>query len=194
MANIMEKSDGHPKNYSSEDKEDMKPPLPMRPATRNSKLYKLDGALATPAHRELNGRDFLKTLYAKLQPYSISTEQPDQLGIDTLNRHYESVFPMRRGKLENQANEFKGEYRVYISYFKYDANGVKCPRDTPYSIKTNANKLRSVKAKTPFNRPDYRYFFKDNQNVYQEIDNDNDSVPYFESKNSRTIHCHVIMP
>lgn len=201
----MELGDGNPRNYSSEDREEIKPPLPVRPTTRSSTcmIYKkLEGTLKHPtlSRKDINSKDFLTQLYVKLKPYSISTEQPDQLGIDTLNRHYESVFPVRRKKLETldssniNNNGLNSGYKVYIAYFKYDSDGVKQPRDTPYSIRIDTNKLSSVRRKAPFTKPDYRYFFKDDQNVYQEADSDNDYVPYSDIRGVRTIHCQVIMP
>ena len=177
-------ADGYPKDYSSVYNEDSKPVRSMQqqpavePSTKISYM-KLDGSASRVTHHEIP--DFLKQLYSKLEPLSVSR---NDVGINVLNRHYDSVFPQRRKR---------APFKVYIQYFRFEIDGNKKPIGDPYVVKVESNILKCVTDKLPNKRGNFRFFFKDSSNACQEIESDHSEVPYIEKDGVKTIYCQVFM-
>lgn len=156
-------ADGKPKNYSSMYRED-KPPIP---SIRIRPYKSLDGSHAPPKHHEQLD---LRKVVAKLQ--NLPRANHSAYAMDTLNKHYSSVFVNR-----------KSSFKAYIKYFD--------EKET-YQVTIATNCLRAVKDKMP-KKGDYRYFFRGEENVWEEIESDESQVPYEEKGNAKQIICQVFL-
>lgn len=189
-------ADEFPKDYSTLDYEDtFKPPVPPMRRTisphcnntinpshhANNSINRgyqrpyitLDGAKSIKPTNE-SGLD-LKLVVEKLQ--HLAQENRNAYAIDTLNKHYTSVFTSRRKSEHNDKQVFK----AYIHYEN--------EQDT-YVIRVNRNTLKAVRDKLP-KRGNYRYFFKQLDNTHEEVESDESTVPYHEKAESKHIYCQV---
>jgi len=147
--------------------------LPI-PSTRGRAPYKtLDGSFVPPKHREQTVD--LRQVVAKLE--NLPKENHSAYAMDTLNKHYSSVFVNRRKS--NQVS--RGGYKAYIQYHD--------EKDT-YVVRVERNTLKAVRDKLP-KRGNYRYFFKQLDNTCEEVESDESTVPFHEKDNSRQIYCQV---
>lgn len=132
-----------------------------------------DGANANK--RQCESTVDLRAVVAKLQ--NLPQENHRAYAMDTLNKHYSSVFTNRRrsDKVE------KAGFKAYIQYFD--------EKDT-YVVRVERNTLKAVRDKLP-KRGDYRYFFKQLDNTCEEVESDGSFVPFHEKDGSRQIYCQV---
>lgn len=117
----------------------------------------------------------LRAVAAKLQ--NLPQENRSAYAIDTLNKHYSSVFTNRRKSDHLDSPIFK----AYIQYFD--------EKDT-YVVRVNRNTLGAVRDKLP-KRGNYRYFFKQLDDTCEEVELDESTVPYHEKAESKHIYCQV---
>ena len=185
-----------PKDYSSVYCEDsIKPPIPpmrrttntlashtMMPTNHNHQNQHIlhqkqaiwsDGARSHK--RQCESTVDLRAVVAKLQ--NLPQENHRAYAMDTLNKHYSSVFVNRRKS--NQVS--RGGYKAYIQYHD--------EKDT-YVVRVERNTLKAVRDKLP-KRGNYRYFFKQLDNTCEEVESDESTVPFHEKDNSRQIYCQV---
>ena len=149
---------------------------------RSKQPYKsLDGAYARPVHQEL--QDFFNNVRSKPQQQVKQQPSRDLIGFDILNRHFDTVFKQRISLVS---------YKVFIQYFKFDSAGNQRPLGETYVVRVERNTLGYVKQKLPNKRPGFRFFFKDQNNTYEEVEDDNLPVPYREKDSIRNIYCQVI--
>lgn len=150
-----------------------RPPVPSARGGQANKS--LDGSFVPLKHREQSID--LKQVVAKLEDFT-KTIQPNHrfFAMDTLNKHYTSVFRRKPDQLQQPS-----DYRVYIQYFN---------EKQLYVVKVSGNYLREVRAKMPI-PGSYRYFFKQLDSAYEEVELDDSLVPYHEKDGSRQIYCQV---
>lgn len=153
-------ADGLPKDYSSVYREDEKPVPSARPHKA------LDGSHVLHRHREQLD---LRQVVAKLQ--NLATENHSAYAMDTLNKHYSSVFVNRK----------PSNFKAYIKYPD--------ERET-YVVRLNNNTLRDIKDKLP-KKGNFRYFFRGEENVCEEVESDSSDVPYEEKGNIQQIYCQL---
>lgn len=146
----------------------------MRPTQNRNTLKSLDGSHVAPKHREQSPIDLMQVV-AKLE--QLPKENHRAYAMDTLNKHYSSVFNNRKRP------EFKERvgFRVYIQY-----SGEK---DT-YVVKVERNTLRAIKDKMP-KRGNYRYFFRSQDSTCEELEFDDSIVPHHDVDGQKQIYCQV---
>lgn len=185
--------DEHPKDYSALYSEDSSRSLglPLSNTCATPKIKNLDISVRSNTCRTKNyqkpvldgARSFrrpesdLFSNVAKLQNH----QQKDQCAyaLETLSKHYSSVFSNRR-KTDNKKEAL---FKAFIQYSEEN--------DT-YVVRVEKNTLRSVKDKLP-KRGNYRFFFKQLDGTCEEIELDESIVPYHVKGESKYIYCQVFL-
>lgn len=138
------------------------------------KLKSLDGSHVAPKHREQQSIDLMKVV-AKLQ--QLPKENHRAFAMDTLSKHYSSVFTNRKRHDQKE----RAGFRVYIQY-----SGEK---DT-FVVRVEQNTLRAIRDKMP-KRGNYRYFFRSQDSTCEEHEVDGSVVPYHDRDGQKQIYCQV---
>lgn len=125
----------------------------------------------------------LRAVVAKLQNHSQGNHRA--YAMDTLSKHYSSVFNSRRksslASSDQSSAKTKTALKAFIQYFDQ--------KDT-YVVRVEKATLRSVRDKLP-KRGNYRFFFKQLDNTCEEIEQDESIVPVHEKGDSKYIYCQV---
>lgn len=150
-----------------------KPPVP---STRGRTYKSLDGSFVPPKHREQTVDS--QQVAAKLGAH-LAKENNSAYAIDTLNKHYSSVFVAGR-KTDRSRSE--AEFKVYIQYFN--------EKETTYVVKVDRNTLKAVRNKLP-KRGNFRFFFKQSDGTCEEVESDDAFVPFHEKESSKQIYCQL---
>lgn len=115
---------------------------------------------------------------AKLQNHSRNNHRA--YAMDTLSKHYSSVFNSRR-KGSDQVARNGASLKAFIQY---------SDQKETYVVRVDKATLRSVRDKLP-KRGNYRFFFKQLDNTCEEIERDESIVPVHSKGDSKYIYCQV---
>lgn len=164
--------DGPPKDYSKLYTEDgsRRPALPPIP---RSSAPEMDGC-RQPVRRNEAAID-LQAVVDRLN--CLSKESCKTAARNTLTSHYNNIMSARR------LVQDKPEFRAHIQYCD--------DQDQPkYIVQTRCNTLSAVKDRLP-KIGNYRYFFRQMDNTWEEYESENSTIPCFIANGQKQIYCRL---